>query len=132
MPLNPKRVPAALLEATSCHDLAGCAAILDRECLGDSESRQRIDALLKAHDQFNDFVNQPLDGPGGRAPRFYAVLRGFRTPGDRARRIAASLRRARKRAGDSWHSSPAATGAESSLFSRGLGSLLPIRAHHSR
>ena len=89
MPLDPKRVQAVFLEAANHHDLAYRAAILDRECMGDSELRQRVEALLKAHDQFNDFVNQPLVGPGGRAPRFYAVA----DIGDRARLIAALLRR---------------------------------------
>ena len=64
MPLDPQRVQAIFLEAADYHDLADRTAILDRECLGDSELRQRVEALLKAHDQFNDFVNQPLVGPG--------------------------------------------------------------------
>jgi len=65
MPLNPKRVQAVFLEAANYHDLADRDAILDRECLRDSELRKRIDALLKAHDRFNDFVNQPPVGPDG-------------------------------------------------------------------
>ncbi len=73
MPLNPKRVQAVFLEAAKYHDLADRAAILDRECMGDSDLRQRVEALLKVHDQFNDFVNQPLVGPNGRAPRFDAA-----------------------------------------------------------
>ncbi len=70
MPLDPKRVQAIFLEAANYHDLAERAAIVDRECLGDTELRKRIEALLEAHDRFNDFVNQPLVGPDGRAPRF--------------------------------------------------------------
>jgi len=73
MPLNPKRVQDVFLEAASYHDLADPTAFLDRECMGDTDLRQRVEALLKAHDRFNDFVNQPLFGPDGRAPRFYAV-----------------------------------------------------------
>jgi hypothetical protein len=63
MPLNPMRVQAAFLEAANCHDLADRAAILDRECTGDSVTRTRIEALLTAHDRFNDLVNQPRVGP---------------------------------------------------------------------
>ena len=63
MPLNPMRVQAVFLEAANCHDRADRVAILDRECEGDSETRRRIDALLTAHDRFNDFVNQSRVGP---------------------------------------------------------------------
>ena len=68
---------AVFLEAANCHDLADRAVILDRECIGDSESRKRIEVLLKVHDRFNDFVNQPLVGP--RRPG-YAVIPGSRNP----------------------------------------------------
>ena len=64
MPLDPKRVQAVFLEAAGYYDPPDRTAILNRECMGDSELRQRVEALLKAHDQFNDFVNQPLVGPG--------------------------------------------------------------------
>ena len=70
MPLDPNPVQAVFLEAARYYDVAERTAILDRECMGDSELRQRVEALLKAHDQFKDFANQPLVGPGGRAPRF--------------------------------------------------------------
>jgi hypothetical protein len=63
MPLDPKRVQAVFLEAANCHDLADRAAILDREFTGDSETRRRFDALLTAHDRFNDFAKQPRVGP---------------------------------------------------------------------
>jgi eukaryotic-like serine/threonine-protein kinase len=58
MPLDTTRVQAIFLEASNHHDPAVRAAILDRECKGDSELRQRIEALLKAHDRFDDFFNQ--------------------------------------------------------------------------
>jgi hypothetical protein len=72
MPLDPKRVQEVFLAAASYHDPADRAAILDRECMGDSESRKRIEALLNAHDRFNDFVNQPLAGSAGRARPWFA------------------------------------------------------------
>ena len=90
MPHNPKRVQAVFLQAVNYHDLADRAAILDRECMGDSDLRQRVEALLKAHDQFNDFVNQPPVGTGGRAPR-------RPTPGDGAQSIDGVRQARRKR-----------------------------------
>jgi hypothetical protein len=69
MPLNPKRVQAVFLDAANYHDPADRAAILDRECLDDIELRQRVEVLLKAHDRFNDFANQPLVGPSGSGDR---------------------------------------------------------------
>jgi eukaryotic-like serine/threonine-protein kinase len=67
MPLDPKRVQAIFLEAARHHDATVRGAILDRDCNGDFELRQRIEALLKAHDRFNDFANEPLGGPDDRA-----------------------------------------------------------------
>ncbi len=67
MPLDSKRVQAVFLEAASHHDPVDRAAILDRECVDDNELRLRIEALLKAHDQYDQFVNQPLVGSAGRA-----------------------------------------------------------------
>jgi hypothetical protein len=66
MPLDPQRVQAIFLEAASHHNPTGRGAILDRECNGDSELRQRIEALLEAHDRFNDFGDKPPEGPDDR------------------------------------------------------------------
>ena len=66
MPLDPQRVQAIFLQAASHHDPTGRGAILERECDGDSELRQRIEALLKAHDRFNDFADKPPVGPDDR------------------------------------------------------------------
>ncbi len=71
MPLNPMRVQVIFLKAASYHDLEERCAILDHECMGEPELRIRIEALLKAHDRFNDLVNQPLDGRDGRAEWSY-------------------------------------------------------------
>jgi hypothetical protein len=56
MPLGPRRVQAVFLEAVDYHDPLERAAILDRECAGDLELRQRIEALSMAHDEFNSFA----------------------------------------------------------------------------
>jgi eukaryotic-like serine/threonine-protein kinase len=73
MPLDPQRVQAIFLEAASQHDSTGRGAVLDRECNGDSELRQRIEALLRVHDRFNNFVNQPPFARDGRALPFDAA-----------------------------------------------------------
>ncbi len=53
-PLDPTLVQAIFLEAANYHDLADRDAILDRECLGDTDLRQRVEALLKAHDRSDE------------------------------------------------------------------------------
>jgi hypothetical protein len=78
MPLNQQRVQAVFLEAAGYRDLANRAALLDHECMGDFELRKRLEALLRAHDRFNDFCNQPLVGPDGRISELYAFLRSPR------------------------------------------------------
>ena len=60
MPLNPKRVQAVFLEAADYHDPADRAAILDRACSADLELRRRVEALLRAHDEFNSFLNDSV------------------------------------------------------------------------
>jgi eukaryotic-like serine/threonine-protein kinase len=70
MPLDPQRVQAIFLEAASHHDPADRGAILDRECNSDSELRLRIEALLRAHDRLNNFVNQPSEDPDDRATQW--------------------------------------------------------------
>jgi hypothetical protein len=63
MTLDPRRVQAIFLEAAECQDPKERAAILDRECSADPELRGRIEALLRAHDEFGDFLNEPVVGP---------------------------------------------------------------------
>jgi serine/threonine protein kinase len=52
-------VQTAFLAAVQHHDAATRATILDRECSGDGELRQRVEAMLKAHDQFHSFLHEP-------------------------------------------------------------------------
>jgi hypothetical protein len=63
MPLNPRRVQTIFLEAAEHQDPKERTAILDRECSADPELRGRIEALLRAHDEFNGFLNEPVRGP---------------------------------------------------------------------
>jgi eukaryotic-like serine/threonine-protein kinase len=60
MPPNPRRVQAVFLEAADCHDPVDRTAILDRECSVDVELRRRVEALLRAHDEFNSVLNDPV------------------------------------------------------------------------
>jgi eukaryotic-like serine/threonine-protein kinase len=63
MPLDPNRVQAVFGAAIECDAVADRAAVLDRECSTDPELRRRVEALLRAHDSSDDFLNQPLVGP---------------------------------------------------------------------
>jgi hypothetical protein len=69
MPLRPKRVQAVFLEAADYHDPVDRAAILDRECSADLGLRRRVEALLRAHDQFNRFLNDPVIVTGSSAQK---------------------------------------------------------------
>jgi hypothetical protein len=42
------------------------AAMLERDCLADSELRLRVEALLEAHNQINDSLKQPRVGSDDR------------------------------------------------------------------
>ena len=59
MPLDPKRVQAVYWEAVQYSDPADRAAILERECSADAELRERVVALLSAHDEYNSLLNEP-------------------------------------------------------------------------
>jgi WD40 repeat protein len=57
---DPERVQAVFLAALECQDPAERAAVLEAVCLADVELRQRIEALLRAHDQFDNSLEGPL------------------------------------------------------------------------
>jgi hypothetical protein len=67
MPLDPRRVQAVFLEAAAYHDPVNRASILDRECSADLELRRRVEALLRAHDEFSSFLNDPVAITGNSA-----------------------------------------------------------------
>src|SRR5262245_33228816 len=56
MPVDPERVQAIFLEAAEQDSPAGRAAVLDRRCGSDAELRQRVEALLKAHEAPGPFL----------------------------------------------------------------------------
>jgi hypothetical protein len=65
-------VQAVFLDAADYHDPVARAAILDRECAADPESRERVEALLEAYGPFNDSLKQPRVGSDGRARSWLA------------------------------------------------------------
>jgi serine/threonine protein kinase len=67
MPADPQRVKE-LFMAVSEAPAAGRAAALDRECGGDAELRQRVEALLAVHERPDSFLNAPA-GNGTAAYR---------------------------------------------------------------
>ena len=58
MPSDPKRVQAIFLAALEYANTER-PALLDRECGPDSELRQRVEALLKAYDEPDSFLEKP-------------------------------------------------------------------------
>ena len=62
MPVNPKRVQTIFLAAVQYQNPADRAIILDRECATDVELRDRVEALLRASDQPDRFLDQPIAG----------------------------------------------------------------------
>jgi hypothetical protein len=63
---DPNRVQAVFLEVVGYHDAADRATALDRECLDDPDLRQRVEALLRAHDQPDSLLDQPFVGLAGQ------------------------------------------------------------------
>lgn len=63
MTFSPSRVQAVFLAALEQENLADRAAVLDRECAADEELRQRVAAILIAHDQPHSFLDQPFIAP---------------------------------------------------------------------
>ena len=58
MPGDPERVKAVFLAAVE-QPAVDRAAFLDRECAGDTELRQRVEALLAAHAATGNFLDRP-------------------------------------------------------------------------
>ncbi|HEX4592125.1 MAG TPA: serine/threonine-protein kinase [Gemmataceae bacterium] len=68
MAADPKRVKELFL-AVSDTPAAERAGVLDRECAGDAELRQRVEALLAAHEEPNSFLKAPAEnGTGAYRP----------------------------------------------------------------
>ena len=59
MTVDPQRAQSLFLAAHELLDPTARRALLDRECAGDDELRQRVAALLSAHDATAGFGNEP-------------------------------------------------------------------------
>lgn len=57
MPVDPVRVQAVFLAAIEQENPADRAAVVDRQCCADAELRQRVEALLKAHEAPGPFLD---------------------------------------------------------------------------
>jgi tetratricopeptide (TPR) repeat protein/serine/threonine protein kinase len=67
MPVDSERVQSVFLAAVEVADPAARAAVLDRECGSDAELRQRVETLLRAHDEPGSLLDMPAgaDVPAG-------------------------------------------------------------------
>src|SRR5256884_833490 len=71
--MNPSREEALFTLAVE-KPAAERAAFLDRECSGDVELRQRIEALLGAHDKAGEFLNEP---PAAVSAKTFVITTGM-------------------------------------------------------
>ncbi len=73
MSSNPQRVQAVFLSAVE-KPPNQCAEHLLRECSGDIELRQRVEALLQSHDEPESFLESPLAGLTPDQPDFDPMI----------------------------------------------------------
>ena len=74
MPVDAQRVQDVFLLAVEAADAASRAALLDRACGDDAELRQRVEALLLAHDAAGSFLDRPAVQGGATVAHEIAVL----------------------------------------------------------
>ena len=67
MSVNAERVQSVFLAAVEAADPAARATVLDRECAADAELRQRVEALLRAHDNSGSLLEKPAADLWGTA-----------------------------------------------------------------
>src|SRR5262245_61046160 len=60
MPVNAARVQAAFLAAVEQTDPMERRAVLERECGPDTELRSRVEALLRAGNEPDDYLDRPI------------------------------------------------------------------------
>ena len=58
MSVNAKLVQSIFIEAVGCENIVERKAIVDRECADNPELRRRVDALLLAHEQTDNELDQ--------------------------------------------------------------------------
>ena len=59
MTLDTQGVQAVFSEAVQYADSADRAVLRERECSADTESLRRVATLLRAHDEYDDFLKEP-------------------------------------------------------------------------
>jgi hypothetical protein len=59
MPLDPQRVQSLFLAAAEAGTPAARAVLLEQQCGTDAELRQRVEALLRAHDESDSLLDKP-------------------------------------------------------------------------
>lgn len=59
MPLDPRRVQSVFLAAVEAKTPAARVALLEHECGADADLRQRVEALLHAHDASASSLGEP-------------------------------------------------------------------------
>jgi eukaryotic-like serine/threonine-protein kinase len=64
MAADPQQIRAIFLDAVENHPADRWPAFLDAACDADSELRQRVEMLLRAHEQTNSLLDAPDRGPG--------------------------------------------------------------------
>jgi serine/threonine-protein kinase len=77
MPSDAKRVQAVFLAAVATSSAAERVAVLDCECGGDAELRQRVEAMLHAYDEPDSLANRPSVGQAGTGetpPARYQII----------------------------------------------------------
>src|SRR5262245_18280920 len=67
MPADPQRIQSVFLAAIEIADHAARAALLTRECGDDAGLRERVDELLRAHDQPGSLLDDPTVAEATRA-----------------------------------------------------------------
>jgi serine/threonine protein kinase len=60
MPADPRRIKELFAAAIDLPDAPARQALLNRECTDDADLRHRLEALLRAHDQPQPALDQPL------------------------------------------------------------------------
>jgi len=63
MPIDSNRIQAVFLLAVEATDASARAQVLNRECGADAGLRQRVEALLAAHDASGGFLDRPPVAP---------------------------------------------------------------------
>src|ERR1700680_3948527 len=63
MALSPQEIQAIFLRIVESTDAVSREQVLERECGDDQELRQRVEALLRAHDASAGFLDKPPVSP---------------------------------------------------------------------